>query len=161
MSLSLDRVIQVVMDDLVYYPFHFVEKSNPEHSRKNCKVLRVVRGEGEFFTIPTVFDLEGPIEKNCFKMEWYSFCSYMGPNKDRITDQMVSRLSVWPQVSFIKTGSYKGSGQRLIGFRVFVSVVVVRQCYRPRLIKLVKIWNLLLLLLRLRVRQGRCCVDLL
>ena len=45
-SLSLDRVIQVVMDDLVYYPFHFVEKSNPEHSRKNCKVLRVVRGEG-------------------------------------------------------------------------------------------------------------------
>ena len=43
---SLDRVIQVVMDDLVYYPFHFVEKSNPEHSRKNCKVLRVVRGEG-------------------------------------------------------------------------------------------------------------------
>ena len=73
MSLSLDRVIQVAMDDLVYYPFHFVEKSNPEHSRKNCKVLRVVRGEGEFFTIPTVFDLEGPIEKNCFKMEWYSF----------------------------------------------------------------------------------------
>ena len=43
---SLDRVIQVVVDDLVYYPFHFVEKSNPEHSRKNCKVLRVVRGEG-------------------------------------------------------------------------------------------------------------------
>ena len=43
---SLDRVIQVVMDDLVYYPFHFVEKNNPEHSRKNCKVLRVVRGEG-------------------------------------------------------------------------------------------------------------------
>ena len=73
MSLSLDRVIQAVMDDLVYYPFHFVEKSNPEHSRKNCKVLRVVRGEGEFFTIPTVFHLEGPIEKNCFKMEWYSF----------------------------------------------------------------------------------------
>ena len=61
----------------------------------------------------------------------------MGPNQDRITDQMVSRLSVWPQVSFIKTGSYKGIGQRLIGFRVFVSVVI-RQCYRPRLIKLVK-----------------------
>ena len=60
---SLDRVIQVVMDDLVYYPFHFVEKSNPEHSRKNCKVLRVVRGEGEFFTIPKVFALEGALEK--------------------------------------------------------------------------------------------------
>ena len=28
---------------------------------------------------------------------------------------------------------------------------------RPRLIKLAKIWKPLLLLLRLRVRQGRCC----
>ena len=46
------------MDDLVYYPFHFVEKSNPEHARKNCKVLRVARGEGKFFTIPTAFALE-------------------------------------------------------------------------------------------------------
>ena len=54
MSLSLDRLTQVVMDDLVYYPFHFVEKSNPEHARKNCKVL----GEGKFFTIPTAFALE-------------------------------------------------------------------------------------------------------
>ena len=86
------------MDDLVYYPFHFVEKSNPKHARKNCKVLRVVRGEREFFTIPTVFALKGSIEKNCFKMEWYSFCSYMGSNQERT----MGRLSVWPQVSFIK-----------------------------------------------------------
>ena len=69
MSLSLDSVTQVVMDDLVYYPFHFVVKSTPEHSRKNCKVLRGVRGEGEFFTIPTVFALEGPKERNFFKMK--------------------------------------------------------------------------------------------
>ena len=82
-SLSLDRVAQVVMDDLVYYPFHFVEKSNPEHARENCKVLRVVRGEGELFTIPTVFALEGSIDKNDFKMEWHSFCFYMGPNQER------------------------------------------------------------------------------
>ena len=66
MSLSLDRVTQVVMDGLAYYPFHFVEKNSPEHARKNCKVLRVVRRGGEFFTIPTVFALEGSIEKNCF-----------------------------------------------------------------------------------------------
>ena len=91
---SLDRVIQVVMDDLVYYPFHFVEKSNPEHSRKNCKVLRVVRGEGEFFTIPTVFALEGTIEKIVLRWNDTQFCSYMGPNQERIMDQMVSRLSV-------------------------------------------------------------------
>ena len=51
------------MDGLFYYPFHFVEKNNPEHTRKNCKVLRVVRREGEFFTIPTVFALQGSIEK--------------------------------------------------------------------------------------------------
>ena len=82
----------------------------------------------------------------------------MGPNQERIMDQMVSRLSVWPHVSFLKTGTYKGIGQRLIGFRVFVSVVV-RQCSMPRLINLVKIWKPLLLLLRLRVRQGRCCVE--
>ena len=57
------------MDGLVCYPFHFVEKNNSEHARENCKVLRVVHREGEFFTIPTVFALEGSIEKNCFKME--------------------------------------------------------------------------------------------
>ena len=84
----------------------------------------------------------------------------MGPNQERIMDQMASRLSVRHQERFIKTGTYEGIGQRLIGFRVYVSGVV-RQCYRPRLIKLVKIWKPLLLLLRLRVRQGRCCVDLL
>ena len=116
-------------------------------------------GKEKVFTIPTAFALEGPVEKNCFKMEWYSFCSYMGPNQERIMDQMVSRLRVWSQVSIIKTGTYKGVGQRLIGFCVYVSVVV-RQCYRPRLIKLAKIWKPLLLLLRLCVRQGRCCVDL-
>ena len=55
---SLDRVTQVVMDGLVCYPLHIVEKNNPEHARKNCKVLRVVHREGEFFTIPTVFALE-------------------------------------------------------------------------------------------------------
>ena len=50
----------------------------------------------------------------------------MGPNQERIMDQMVSRLSVSAQVSFIKTGTYKGIGQRLIGFCVSVSVVVRR-----------------------------------
>ena len=70
--------------------------------------------------------LEGSIEKNCFKMKWYSFCSYTEPNQGRIIAQMVNRLSVWPQVSFIKTDTYKGIGQRLIGFCFYVSVVVRR-----------------------------------
>ena len=54
------------MDGLVYYPFHFVEKNNPEHTRKNCKVSQDVPREGEFFTILTVFALEGSIEKKLF-----------------------------------------------------------------------------------------------
>ena len=50
----------------------------------------------------------------------------MGPNQERIMEQMVSQFSVSAQVSFIKTGTYKGIGQRLIGFCVSVSVVVRR-----------------------------------
>ena len=50
----------------------------------------------------------------------------MGPNQARIMDQMASRLSVRPQESFIKTDAYEGIGQRLIGFCVYVSVVVRR-----------------------------------
>ena len=46
-----------------------LRKKNPEHAWKNCKVLRVVHWEGDIFTIPTVFALEGSIEKNCFKIE--------------------------------------------------------------------------------------------
>ena len=48
----------------------------------------------------------------------------MGPNQERIMDQMVSRLSVSVQVSFIKNSTHKGIGQRLIGF--CVSVVIRR-----------------------------------
>ena len=71
--------------------------NNPEHAQKNCKVLQVVRREGEFFTIPTVFALEGSIEKIVLRWNEYSFCSYMGPNQERIMDQMVTRLSVLPK----------------------------------------------------------------
>ena len=140
---------------MVWFIILFIlwKKNNPEHARKNFKVLQVVRREGEFFTLPTVFALEGSIEKNCFKMEWYSFCSYLGPNQERIMDQMVSRLSVSAQVSFIKTGAYKGIGQRLIiiifsccGSTVFhwwrfcfFAVNYILNFYRPRLIKLAKI----------------------
>ena len=90
------------MDGLIYYPFHFVEK------KIILKVLRVVHREGEFFTVPTVFALEGSIENIVLRWNEYSFCSYMGPNQERIMDQMASRLSVSPQVSFIKTGTYEG-----------------------------------------------------
>ena len=77
-----------------------------------------IRREGEFFTIPTVFALADSMEKTVLRWNEYSFCSYMGPNQVRIMDQMASRLSVRPQVSVIKTGTYEGIGQRLIGFCV-------------------------------------------
>ena len=74
-----------------------------------------------------VFVLEDFLQKTIV-LRWneYSFCSYMGPNQVRIMDQMPSRLSVRPQVSVIKTGTYEGISQRLIGFCVYVSVVVRR-----------------------------------
>ena len=38
---------------------------------KNIEITKATFAtrEGEFFTIPTVFALEGSIERNCFKME--------------------------------------------------------------------------------------------
>ena len=38
-------------------PFHFLEKK-VMNARENCKVLRVVRREGGFFTVPNVSALE-------------------------------------------------------------------------------------------------------
>ena len=60
------------------------KKNNPEHPRKNSKVFRVVRREGDFFTTPTVFASAGFIEKKIV-LRWneYFFCSYMGPNQLR------------------------------------------------------------------------------
>ena len=61
-----------------------------------------------------------------------------------------SRRSVRRQVSFTKTDTYEGIGQRLIGLCFYVSVVVRRFCLfamnslnlsRPRLINLAKIWS--------------------
>ena len=48
--------------------------------QKNCKVLRVVRGEGEFFIIPMVFALESSLEKNVLRCNDTPF----GPIWDQI-----------------------------------------------------------------------------
>ena len=114
--------------DGLFHPFHLVgKKSNPEHARKNCKVLRVVYTQGRIFYYPHGICFRGlHIEKIVLRCNEYSFWSYMGPNQERIMDQMASRLSVRLQVSFIKAGTYEGIGQRLIGFCVYVSVVVRR-----------------------------------
>ena len=66
-----------------------------------------------------VFALEDSLQQTIV-LRWneYSFCSDMGPNQVKIMDQMPSRHMVRPQVSVIKTGTYEGIGQRLIGFCV-------------------------------------------
>ena len=104
------------------------KKSNPEHARKNCKVLRIVYTQGRrIFYYPHGICFRGlDIEKIFLRWNEYSFSSYMGPNQLRIMDQMASRLSVRPQESFIKTDICEASRQRLIGFCVYVSVVVRR-----------------------------------
>ena len=120
-----------------------------------------------------MFDLEDSLWKTIV-LRWneYSFCSYMGPKQVRIMDQMPSRLSVRPQVSIIKTGTYEGIGQRLIGFCVEVSVVVRRfatgdvfflfavnilNLSRPRLIKLEATITSLRLLVRSRTVYHVLC----
>ena len=66
-----------------------------------------------------VFALEDSLQKTIV-LRWneYSFSSYIGPNQMRMMDQMPSQLSVRPQVSVIKTDTYEGIGQQLIGFCV-------------------------------------------
>ena len=100
----------------------------------------------------------------------------MGPNQLRIMDEMASRLSVRPQESFIKTDTMRRySRQRLIGFCVYVSVVVRRfatgDVFRLFAVNILNLeasfgqnMEATITSLRLRVRQGRCttcCVDLL
>ena len=48
------------------------KNSNPEHARKNCKVLRVVYTQGRIiFYHPHGICFRGLLtENNCFKMEW-------------------------------------------------------------------------------------------
>ena len=114
---SLDSVTLVVMDGLVYYPFHFVEKKV-----WILNMLGRVAKSYELYARGICF-IRG-LHKKKIILRWneYLLCSYMGPNQERIMDQMASRLSVWPQVSFIK----KKTGTYIIGFCVYVSVVVRR-----------------------------------
>ena len=165
------------MDGLVYYPFHFVEKNNLEYARKNSKVLRVVRREGEFFTIPAVFALEGSKEKNCFKMEMIFLLFLYGtksresngpnghPAQCMISSEFYKNRYIqryWPATNWILCLCFCCGSTVCHWWRFCLFAVnYILNSYRPRLIKLAKIWKPPLLLLRWRVRQGRCCVDLL
>ena len=111
----------------------------------------------------TVFALlEGSIEKNCFKMQrvlplfLYGTKSWgnNGPNKRVL--QKNRYIHNW----ILCLGS--GCGSTICHWwRFCLFAVNILNFSRPRLIKFSKIRKQLLPFLRLRVRQGRCCVDLL
>ena len=120
----------------------------------------------------TVFALlEGSIEKNCFKMQRVLLLLLYGTK---------SRENNWPNgqpgqcmtpSEFYKKNRYIHNWILCLCFccgstichwwRFCLFAVNILNFSRPRLIKFSKIRKQLLLLLRLRVRQGRCCVDLL
>ena len=117
---SLDRVTQVVMDGL-FHPFHFVEKQYSKTRSEELQGLTSVYTQGRtiFYYSHGICFRGLLIENNCFKMEWVLLLILYGfKSSENNMDQMPSRLSVRPQVSVIKTGTYEGIGQRLIGFCV-------------------------------------------
>ena len=83
---SLDRVTQ--MDGLVYYAFHFVEKKKSWTRSEELQGLTSCTQGRRIFCYPHVICFWGLHRKNCFKMEWYSFCFYIGANQESIIDQM-------------------------------------------------------------------------
>ena len=115
---SLDRVTQVVMDSLLSFPFC--------GKKVILNTLGRIARSYELYAHGICFIRGLHRKKIVLRWNEYFLCSYMGPNQERIMDQMASRLSVWPQVSFIKLGTYKGIGKGLIGFCVYVYVVVRR-----------------------------------
>ena len=142
---SLDRVTQVVMDGLVYYPFHFVEKKV-----WILNMLGRVAKSYELYARGICF-IRG-LHKKKIILRWneYLLCSYMGPNQERIMDQMASRLSVWPQVSFVKNRYIHNwilclcfcCGSTISHWwRFCLFAVNILNFSRPRLIKLPKYGN--------------------
>ena len=69
------------MDGFVYYPFHFVKKIILNMLGRIARSYELY--EGKENSIPTVFALEGSIEKkNCFKMVMI-FLSFLYRTKSR------------------------------------------------------------------------------
>ena len=151
---------------MVYYPFDIVEKKSESWTRsEELQGLRVVRREGAFFTIPTVFALEGSIEKkNCLKMEWELLLFLYGtkstknyePNgqpaqcisprwsyKNRyiqrywLATNWILRLFLWRDFTVCHWSHFCLPAVNNLNF------------YRTRPIKLAKIWKPFLLLFRI------------
>ena len=151
---------------MVYYHFHFVEE-NFECWTWWEEVQGLTSCTHTAFAL-----LEGSIKKNRFKMEWVLPLFLYG-TKSRENNGPNGQ----PAQCMTPSEFYKKKKNRYIHnwilclcfccgstmchwWRFCLFAVYILNFSRPRLIKFSKIWKQLLLLLRLCVRPGRCCVDL-
>ena len=140
------------------------KNSNPEHARKNCKVLRVVYTQGRIiFCHPHGICFRGLlIENNCFKMEWVLLLFLYGtkssenngPNAQPAQCKTPSECyknrcirRYWPATNWILCLGFCCGSTVCHWWRFFLLFAVnILNLSRPRLIKLAKIWKPLLLL---------------
>ena len=142
------------------------KNSNPEHARKNCKVLRVVYTQGRiifYYPHGTYVCFRGlPIENNWFKMEWVLLLFLYGtkssenngPNAQAAQCKTPSECyknryirRYWPATNWILCLGFCCSSTVCQWWRFFLLFAVnILNLSRPRLIKLAKIWKPLLLL---------------
>ena len=139
------------------------KNSNPEHARKNCKVLRVVYTQGRIiFYHPHGICFRGLLtENNCFKMEWVLLLFLYGtkssenngPNAQPAQCKTPSECyknryirRYWPATNWILCLGFCCGSKVCHWWRFFLFAVNILNLSRPRLIKLAKIWKPLLLL---------------
>ena len=137
---------------------------NPEHARKNCKVLRVVYTQGRIiFYHPhgTYVWFRGFLmENNCFKMEWVLLLFLYGtktsenngpnaqPTQCKTPSEYYKNRYIrryWPATNWILFLGFCCGSTVCHWWRFFLFAVNILNLSRPRLIKLAKIWKPLLL----------------
>ena len=145
----LDRV--VVKDGLLSFPFCGKKRSEEVQGLTSCT--------------HTVFALlEGSIEKIVLKMEWvlplflYGTKSWENNGPNGKTAQCMTPSEFYKNNRY--THNWSCGSTICHWWRFCLFAVYILNFFGPRLIKFSKLWKQLLLLLRLRVRQGRCFVHL-
>ena len=161
---SLDRVTQVVMDGLLSFPFC---------GRKFWMLNMIGRSARsyELYAHGICFIRGLHNKKNCFKMEWVlRLFPYGTKSRENNGPNGQPAQCMTPSEFYKKKNRYIHNWILCLCFccgstmchwwRFCLFAVYILNFSRRRLIKFSKIWKQLLLLLRLCVRPGRCCVDL-
>ena len=161
----INRVTQVVMDESLSFPF----------CGKSVILNTLVRISRSYeLCAYGICFIRGLHRKTCFKMEWvlplllYGTKSREnnGPNGQPAECMTPSEfykiryIQRYWETNWILCLCFCCGSTICHWWRFCLFAVNILNFSRPCLIKLAKIWKPLLLLLRLRVRQGRCCVAL-